>query len=250
MRERFFSGSYLCFPENRHPGRRGSNRRYRQRPPSCLFSQNRTFCHEGEENSRYPAASDPAWRTEDTVRAYSLGRLIGVPVHDRKPYEGWDTLTGQRGDGGSERTPIPSLPTGHCLLPHPGQRQRMNNRLPAVTVGSLIGKPEAGCLFLFILRFSCQTGYDLRPCPIAPVWDVGRFPNPFSAGTSTHLSPVMRIRTIVLMIARNGAWGTSLFRFWRGRGRRNSMISHSEAVQTAKFALHGTLLPARHYAIC
>jgi len=84
------------------------------------------------------------------VKAYTLRWLIGVFIQDRKSYEGWNTLTGQRGDEGSERTLIPSLLTDHCLLLHPGQQQRMNSRLPAITVGSLIGKPEADCLFLFI----------------------------------------------------------------------------------------------------
>ena len=106
--------------------------------------------YEGETDFRYPAASDLTWRTEDMVKAYTLRWLIGVFIQDRKSYEGWDTLTGQRGDEGSERTLILSLPTDHCLIPHPEQRHRMNNKLPAITVGSLIGKSEIGSLFLFI----------------------------------------------------------------------------------------------------
>jgi len=108
--------------------------------------------YEGEEDVRYPAASDLTWRTEDIVRAYTLRWLIGVFIQDRKSYEGRSTLTKQRGDEGSERTLIPSLLTDHCLLLHPEQRRRMNNKLPAITVGSLIGKSKAECLFVFISK--------------------------------------------------------------------------------------------------
>ena len=37
-------------------------------------------------------ASDLSWRTEDIVRAYTLGRLIEVFFDDWKVYEDWDTL--------------------------------------------------------------------------------------------------------------------------------------------------------------
>jgi len=108
--------------------------------------------YEGEEDFRYLVASDLTWRTEDIVRAYTLRWLIGVFIQDRKSYEGWDALTKQRGDEGSERTLILSLLTDHCLLLHPEQRHRMNNKLPAITVGSLIGKSKAECLIVFIRR--------------------------------------------------------------------------------------------------
>ena len=108
--------------------------------------------YEGEEDYRYLVASDLTWRTEDIVRAYTLRWLIGVFIQDRKSYEGWNALTKQRGDEGSERTLILSLLTDHCLLLHPEQRQRMNTELPAITVGSLIGKSKVECLFIFIRK--------------------------------------------------------------------------------------------------
>ena len=108
--------------------------------------------YEGEEDYRYLVASDLTWRTEDIVKAYTLRWLIGVFIQDRKSYEGWNALTKQRGDEGSERTLILSLLTDHCLLLHPEQRHRMNNKLPAITVGSLIGKSKAECLIVFIRR--------------------------------------------------------------------------------------------------
>jgi hypothetical protein len=106
--------------------------------------------YEGEEEYRYLVASDLTWRTEDIVKAYTLRWLIEVFIQDWKSYEGWNTLTKQRGDEGSERTPNLSLLTDHCLLLHPEQRHRMNNKLPAITVGSLIEKSKVECLFVFI----------------------------------------------------------------------------------------------------
>lgn len=108
------------------------------------------FRYEGEEDYRYIVASDLTWRTEDILKAYTLRWLIEVFIQDWKSYEGWNTLTKQRGDEGSERTLILSLLTDHCLLLHPEQQHRMNNKLPAITVGSLIEKSKADCLFLFI----------------------------------------------------------------------------------------------------
>ena len=119
--------------------------------------------YEGEEDYRYPVASDLTWRTEDIVRAYTLRWLIGVFIQDRKSYEGWNTLTKQRGDEGSERTLILSLLTDHCLLLHPEQRHRMNNKLPAITVGSLIGKSEAECLFAFIRKLMSDENDKNKP---------------------------------------------------------------------------------------
>jgi hypothetical protein len=108
--------------------------------------------YEGEKDYRYLVASDLTWRTEDIVKAYTLRWLIEVFIRDRKSYEGWNALTKQRGDEGSERTLILSLLTDHCLLLHPEQRQRMNNKLPAITVGSLIEKSKVECLIEFIRK--------------------------------------------------------------------------------------------------
>jgi hypothetical protein len=46
-------------------------------------------------------------------------------------------LTKQQGDEGSSHSLILSLLTDHCLLLHPEQTARIENNLPACTVGSL-----------------------------------------------------------------------------------------------------------------
>lgn len=106
--------------------------------------------YDGEENYRYLVASDMTWRTEDILKAFTLRWLIEVFIQDWKSYEGWNTLTKHRGDEGSERTLILSLLLDHCLLFHPDQQNRLNNKLPAVTVGSLIEKSKADGLLSFI----------------------------------------------------------------------------------------------------
>ncbi|MBF0498026.1 MAG: transposase, partial [Deltaproteobacteria bacterium] len=93
--------------------------------------------YEGEERYRYLSASDMSWRTVDIVQAYTLRWLVEVFHEDWKSYEGWGKLTKQQGVEGSSRSLILSLLTDHCLLLHPEQLARIENKLPAYTVGSL-----------------------------------------------------------------------------------------------------------------
>ncbi|MBF0555694.1 MAG: hypothetical protein HQK96_14285 [Nitrospirae bacterium] len=108
--------------------------------------------YEGEEKYRYLAASDLSWRTVDIVQAYSLRWLVEVFHEDWKSYEGWGKLTKQQGDEGSSRSLILSLLTDHCLLLHPEQLARIENKLPACTVGSLQARVKMDSLLLDILE--------------------------------------------------------------------------------------------------
>jgi len=93
--------------------------------------------YEGEENYRYLVASDLTWRLTDIASAYTLRWLAEVFIQDWKLYEGWCQLAKQQGEDGSSRGLILSLLSDHCLLLHPEQKALVNNKLPALTVGSL-----------------------------------------------------------------------------------------------------------------
>jgi hypothetical protein len=96
--------------------------------------------YEGEDEYRYIIASDLSWRTLDIVEAYTLRWLVEVFFQDWKGNEGWGTLTKQIGEEGSNRSLILSLLVDHSLLFHPVQLARIENKLPAYTVGSLTAK--------------------------------------------------------------------------------------------------------------
>ena len=106
--------------------------------------------YEGELEYRYLVANDLSWRTEDIVRAYTLRWLVEVFFEDWKLYEGWGQLAKQPGFDGSNRSLILSLLLDHCLLLHPDQKARIENKMPAVTVGSLLEKVKVEALLLFI----------------------------------------------------------------------------------------------------
>ena len=106
--------------------------------------------YEGEQEYRYIVASDLSWRTQDIVEAYTLRWLVEVFFEDWKTYEGWGRLTKQTGEDGSSRSLILSLLVDHCLFFHPDQLALLENKLPANTVGSLIGKIKVECLLTFI----------------------------------------------------------------------------------------------------
>ena len=106
--------------------------------------------YEGELEYRYLVASDLSWRTEDIVRAYTLRWLVEVFFEDWKLYEGWGQLAKQPGFDGSNRSLILSLLLDHCLLLHPEQKARLENKMPAATVGSLLEKIKVESLLLFI----------------------------------------------------------------------------------------------------
>jgi hypothetical protein len=96
--------------------------------------------YEDEEDFRYIVASDLTWRAEDIVKAYTLRWLVEVFISDWKRYEGWGQLALQQGIEGSFRGVILSLLVDLCLLFHPNQFARIENKYPACTVGSLTEK--------------------------------------------------------------------------------------------------------------
>ncbi len=106
--------------------------------------------YEGEETYRYLVATDLTWRTIDIVQAHTLRWLVEVFIQDWKSNEGWGTLTKQTGPEGSSQSLILSLLVDHCLLLHPEQKARIENKLPAYTVGSLTNQIQVDCLFDFI----------------------------------------------------------------------------------------------------
>ena len=106
--------------------------------------------YEGEEEYRFIIASELSWRTIDIVEAYSQRWLVEVFIQDWKANEGWATLTKLQGEKGSRRGMILSLLVDHCLFFHPDQIARLENKLPALTVGCLRRKTNIDSLFLFI----------------------------------------------------------------------------------------------------
>jgi hypothetical protein len=106
--------------------------------------------YEGEQENRYLVASDLSWRTMDIVQGYTFRWLAEVFFEDWKLYQGWGQLTKQLDDDGSSRSLILSLLLDHCLLTHPQQLARLENKLPAATVGSLLEKTRVESLLNFI----------------------------------------------------------------------------------------------------
>lgn len=108
------------------------------------------FKYEGEEEYRYLVASALSWRTLDIIQAYTIRWLVEVFFQDWKMYEGWGQLAKQPDEDGSRRGLILSLLLDLCLLFHPEQSARLENKLPAYTVGSLRERIRAESLFNFI----------------------------------------------------------------------------------------------------
>ena len=106
--------------------------------------------YEGEEDYRYLVASDMSWRTLDIIQAYTLRWIVEVFFQDWKANEGWAALTKLTGEEGSRNSLILSLLVDHCLLFHPAQLARIENKLPACTVGSLRLQISMDSLFMFI----------------------------------------------------------------------------------------------------
>lgn len=106
--------------------------------------------YEEDEQYRYLVASDLSWRTQDILKAQTLRWLTEVFHEDWKQNEGWGQLTKQQGEEGANRSLILSLLTDHCLLFHPEQIARIENKLPACTVGSLRAKVKVDSLFHLI----------------------------------------------------------------------------------------------------
>ena len=93
--------------------------------------------YEGEENYRYLVVSKKLWKATDVVSIYSLRWLVEVFIQDWKGYDGWGQLAMQRDVEGSFSGVIMSLLANHCLLFHPKQVCRIENKRPLCTVGSL-----------------------------------------------------------------------------------------------------------------
>src|SRR5512147_2374088 len=93
--------------------------------------------YEGEEEYRYLVASDLSWRAMDIAAAYTLRWLIEVFFEDWKLHEGWGRCAPQFDEEGSSRSLTLSLLLDYALLLHPEQQARLENHLPACTVGSL-----------------------------------------------------------------------------------------------------------------
>jgi hypothetical protein len=106
--------------------------------------------YEGETEYRYLVASDLSWRVVDVLEVYALRWLVEVFFQDWKSYEGWGQLTKQPDEEGSSRSLILSLLLDHSLLFHPEQLARLENKLPAITVGSLQERIKAENLLQFI----------------------------------------------------------------------------------------------------
>jgi len=106
--------------------------------------------YEDESDYRYLVATDMTWRTMDVVQAYTLRWLVEVFFEDWKLYEGWGREAKQLDEEGSSRGLILSLLFDHCFLLHPEQTARIDNKLPAYTVGSLQRKSQMDVLLEFI----------------------------------------------------------------------------------------------------
>jgi hypothetical protein len=106
--------------------------------------------YEDESDYRYLVATNMTWRTMDVIQAYTLRWLVEVFFEDWKLYEGWGREAKQLDEEGSSRGLILSLLFDHCLLLHPEQTARIDNKLPAYTVGSLQRKSQMDVLLEFI----------------------------------------------------------------------------------------------------
>lgn len=93
--------------------------------------------YENESAYRYLVATDMSWRAQDIATAYTLRWLAEVFFEDWKLHEGWGQSASQYDYEGSSRSLILSLLLDYALLLHPEQLARIENKLPAYTVGSL-----------------------------------------------------------------------------------------------------------------
>jgi len=106
--------------------------------------------YDGEEDYRYLVATDLSWRTPDIAQAYTLRWLVEVFFEDWKLYEGWGREARQFDEEGAVRGLILSLLLDHALLLHPEQTARLENKLPAYTVGSLQRLAQIDSLLEFV----------------------------------------------------------------------------------------------------
>jgi len=106
--------------------------------------------YENEEDYRFIVATDMSWRMLDIAQAYTLRWLVEVFFEDWKLYEGWGREARQFDEEGALHGVILSLLLDHALLLHPEQTARLENKLPAYTVGSLQRLSQVETLMTFI----------------------------------------------------------------------------------------------------
>ncbi len=106
--------------------------------------------YEEEDDYRYLVATDLSWRGLDIVQAYTLRWLVEVFFEDWKLYEGWGREARQFDEEGAVRGLILSLLLDLALILHPEQTARLENKLPAYTVGSLQRLAQMDSLLEFI----------------------------------------------------------------------------------------------------
>jgi hypothetical protein len=106
--------------------------------------------YEGEQDYRYLVATDLSWRGVDIAQAYTLRWLVEVFFEDWNLYEGWGREARQFDEEGSVRGLILSLLSDLALILHPEQTARLENKLPAYTVGSLQRMSQIDTLLEFI----------------------------------------------------------------------------------------------------
>jgi hypothetical protein len=106
--------------------------------------------YEDEADYRYLIARDMTWRDIDIIKTFSFRWLVEVFIQDWKQYEGWNQLSKQPGEEGSNRGVTLSLLSDHALLLHHDQKVLLENRRPAATAGSLREKVMMESLKCFI----------------------------------------------------------------------------------------------------
>tara|TARA_A100001037_G_C15085321_1_gene606387 strand:- start:82 stop:1479 length:1398 start_codon:yes stop_codon:yes gene_type:complete len=106
--------------------------------------------YEGESEYRYLVATNPNWLVTTIVQTYTLRWLVEVFFFDWKENEGWAKMAKQQRAEGSRRGLILSVLLDHCLLLHPSQIARIEDKLPACTVGSLRAKLGIDAIVRFV----------------------------------------------------------------------------------------------------
>ena len=102
--------------------------------------------YEGEEDYRYMIASNMSWHHHDIARLYTLRWLVEVFIQDWKAHCGWNKLSKQQGEDGSEHGLILSLLCEHLLQQHPEQSIRLKNKQPGMPAGCLIERLKVEAL--------------------------------------------------------------------------------------------------------
>jgi hypothetical protein len=118
------------------------------------------YDNQDKTETRYLVATDLSWRTQDIIQAFTYRWLVEVFFEDLKEYEGWGQLAKQLGDDGSRRVLILSLLLDHCLFFCAPNKTRLENKQPAVTVGSLTKHLRAQILVDCIKKLIQQSPFN------------------------------------------------------------------------------------------